>query len=74
MSKTNLRLSAAFALELAAEQAGIELADVKNVDLDLAPDGTYCVAFHDTWMSYICYIDCVTGEIRGFFSEPHDEE
>ena len=73
MRKTSLRLSAAVALELAAEQAGIELAEVKNVDLNLISDGFYCVAFHGTWMSYICCIDCVTGEIRGFFSEPLDE-
>ena len=47
-SKTSLRLYVAVALELAAEQAGIELAEVKNVDLNLIPDEFYCVTYHGT--------------------------
>ncbi len=74
MSKTYLRLSAAVALELAAEQAGVELSDIKNVDLNVDPDGLYRVTFWGDWMSYFCFIDCASGEIRGFFSEPLDEE
>ncbi len=74
MKGTYLRLSAVTALELAAEQAEVELSDVKNVDLNVDSDGLYRIAFWDDWMSYICYIDCASGEIRGFFSEPLNEE
>ncbi len=74
MKETTIRFSAVTALELAAEQAGIELSDVKNVDLNVDPDGLYHIAFWGSWMSYVCYIDCASGEIRGFFSEPLDEE
>lgn len=74
MSKTYLRLSAAVALELAAEQAGVELSDIKNVDLNVDPDGLYRVTFWGDWMSYFCFIDCASGEIRVFFSELLDEE
>lgn len=74
MSKTRLHLSAAAALEIAAEQAGVELSDVKNVDLNVDPDELYRIAFHGDWMHYICYIDCASGEILGFFSEPSDEK
>lgn len=72
MKKISMRLSAVIALELAAEQAGIELADVQNVDLKVDPSGFYCITFLDNWMNYVCYIDTCTGEVCGFLSEPLD--
>ena len=72
MKEKTVRLSAARALELAADQAGIELANLQAVDLNVDPEGLYDIGFQDDWMKYICYIDCLTGEVRGFFTEPLD--
>ena len=74
MRKKTVRLSAARALELTADQAGIELAGLRAVDLNVDPEGLYDIGFQDDWMKYICYIDCLTGEVRGFISEPLDIE
>ena len=48
MKGTYLRLSAVTALELAAEQAEVELSDDKNVDLNVDSDGLYRIAFWTT--------------------------
>ncbi len=72
MSKTFSRISAATAMSIAAGQAEVKLSAVKNVDLNTDPDGLYYITFQGDWMNYTCYIDYVTGEIRGFFSEPLD--
>ena len=70
MLEKNVRLSAAKALKLAADQADIEFADLQAVDLTLESKGLYDIRFRDEWMCYTCYIDSLTGEIRGFFTEP----
>lgn len=70
MLEKNVRLSVAKALELAADQAGLELADLQAVDLILDPEGLYDISFRDEWICYSCYIDYMTGEIRGVFTEP----
>ena len=66
MRKKTVRLSAARALELAADQAGIELAGLQTVDLNIDSDGLYDIGFQDEWMRYSCYVDYLTGEVRGF--------
>lgn len=70
MKEKTVRLSAARALELAADQAGIELADLQTVDLNVDSDGLYDIGFQDDCMRYRCYVDNLTGEVRGFFTEP----
>lgn len=72
MKEKTVRLSAARALELAADQAGIELAGLQTVDLNMDSEGLYDIGFQDDWMRYICYVDFLTGEVRGFFTEPLD--
>ena len=72
MKKMTVRLSAARALELAADQAGVELAGLQTVDLNIGSDGLYDIGFQDEWMRYSCYVDYLTGEVRGFFTEPLD--
>ncbi|MBR3020112.1 MAG: hypothetical protein IKH57_24100 [Clostridia bacterium] len=72
MKEKTVRLSAARALELAADQAGVELAGLQTVDLNIDSDGLYDIGFQDEWMRYSCYVDYLTGEVRGFFTEPLD--
>ena len=72
MKKMTARLSAARALELAADQAGVELAGLQTVDLNIDSDGLYDISFQDEWIRYSCYVDYLTGEVRGFFTEPLD--
>ncbi len=73
MDKKITRFSAVRALECAAEEAGVSLPALKTADISIDPDGLYRIAFLDDWMAYQCYIDCVTGEVRGFYSEPLEE-
>ena len=70
MLEKNVRLSAAKALELASNQAGIELANMQAIDLIIDPEGLYDISFRDEWICYSCYIDYLTGEVRGFFTDP----
>ncbi len=72
MKEKTVRLSAARALELAADQAGVDLTELKTVDVNIDPEGLYIIGFQDNWMRYICYVDYLAGDIRGFFSEPLD--
>ncbi len=72
MKEKTVRLSAARALELAADQAGIRLADLRTVDMNIDSEGLYAIGFQDDWMRYSCYVDDLTGEVCGFFTEPLD--
>ncbi len=73
MKEKTVRLSASRALKLAADLAGIELADLQQVDLNIDSEGLYNISFQDDWMRYSFYIDYRTGEVRGFFTEPIEQ-
>ena len=47
MKEMTVRLSAARALELAADQAGVELAGLQTVDLNIDSDGLFYIGFQD---------------------------
>lgn len=48
----------------------VSIANMQAVDLILEPEGLYDISFRDEWICYSCYIDYLTGEVRGFFTDP----
>ena len=70
MREKIVRLPAARALEYTAKEAGVKTAEMQSVIINVEPDGFFRITFHDEWMSYLCYVDYISGEVQGFFSEP----